>query len=625
MTTAKVRIEGEDATAAAWASAIERAKGAADQMGRLFQFSLAGLSLGGIAELGNSALEYGAQFERASQTTRASTESLQALGYAAKQLAGADLPTVVTALTFMDKALSEAGSGMGEQKKALDALGLTYAQIKDLAPDKQFELIGDRISKMTDPTDRARAAADLLGRSWQELGPVFANGAAGIDKLTNEARNLGLVLSDEQIKRLNEAHDSVDRLTTSFGRLWDTLVANTLGEFAPVMSELTGALNGDKLMRLQAQLQMAQEALTVRGGHNAGYESYIKDLEAQIAKLQGQQSAANGAPGGLGEAQVSVQRIGAPPGFQHVDPADALQPVATTVARVQVDALQKLFAQFSKDTETDLERQTEAFLRKMDELGELAQQGMGRGEYLTRTSAALDALPYDEQVDQLGQLLANHSISMQEHGDLLAGQGEKQMTDEAEAPDFSDSFEKGTDKMQAIAEQAGRNIQNAFAKFLFDPFKGGVRGMAESFLQAMQKMLANEASEKLFSAIGNWGNNNSGAGGLVGGLASFIGGMFGGGKASGGDVDSGTTYLVGENGPELFTPSAHGVVTPNAEIGGTVHIETGDTHIHFHGDNSSADEIRRVLPDLLAAHGARTKAEILDAFRRSKIPAPYRA
>ena len=50
-------------------------------------------------------------------------------------------------------------------------------------------------------------------------------------------------------------------------------------------------------------------------------------------------------------------------------------------------------------------------------------------------------------------------------------------------------------------------------------------------------------------------------------VANFVGGVFGGGKASGGNVAGGTTYLVGEQGPELFTPSAAGYIVPNNKMG----------------------------------------------------------
>lgn len=54
---------------------------------------------------------------------------------------------------------------------------------------------------------------------------------------------------------------------------------------------------------------------------------------------------------------------------------------------------------------------------------------------------------------------------------------------------------------------------------------------------------------------------------------------FRGARAAGGPVTSGGTYLVGERGPELFTPSSSGNITPNGAMGGntiTVNVNGGD-------------------------------------------------
>ena len=62
---------------------------------------------------------------------------------------------------------------------------------------------------------------------------------------------------------------------------------------------------------------------------------------------------------------------------------------------------------------------------------------------------------------------------------------------------------------------------------------------------------------------------------LVQGLGSVIDRIFGGGRAAGGPVNAGTTYLVGERGPELFTPSGSGSIIPNHKLsggGGSVNI-----------------------------------------------------
>jgi hypothetical protein len=52
-----------------------------------------------------------------------------------------------------------------------------------------------------------------------------------------------------------------------------------------------------------------------------------------------------------------------------------------------------------------------------------------------------------------------------------------------------------------------------------------------------------------------------------------------GARANGGPVMGGGTYLVGERGPELFTPGTSGNITPNHAMGGaniTVNVNGGD-------------------------------------------------
>ena len=51
-------------------------------------------------------------------------------------------------------------------------------------------------------------------------------------------------------------------------------------------------------------------------------------------------------------------------------------------------------------------------------------------------------------------------------------------------------------------------------------------------------------------------------------VTSAVGSVFGGGRANGGPVSAGTTYLVGERGPELFTSGTSGTIIPNNKMGG---------------------------------------------------------
>ena len=71
------------------------------------------------------------------------------------------------------------------------------------------------------------------------------------------------------------------------------------------------------------------------------------------------------------------------------------------------------------------------------------------------------------------------------------------------------------------------------------------------------------------SALGSLGNIASGVWDAVSSVGDFIGDLFGGFRANGGPVSGGKSYMVGERGPELFTPSGSGSISPNGGFGGT--------------------------------------------------------
>ena len=62
---------------------------------------------------------------------------------------------------------------------------------------------------------------------------------------------------------------------------------------------------------------------------------------------------------------------------------------------------------------------------------------------------------------------------------------------------------------------------------------------------------------------------------------------FGGGLASGGMTRGGKSYLVGERGPELFTPGVSGMVTPNHALGGSTTVVV---NVDASGSNVEGDE-----------------------------------
>ena len=76
------------------------------------------------------------------------------------------------------------------------------------------------------------------------------------------------------------------------------------------------------------------------------------------------------------------------------------------------------------------------------------------------------------------------------------------------------------------------------------------------------------------------------------------------GRAVGGSVSAGTSYMVGENGPELFTPSAGGMITRNENLGGiggmSVHIHVAGSVIH---EKDLAVTVRDNIAQLMRRRG----------------------
>ena len=98
----------------------------------------------------------------------------------------------------------------------------------------------------------------------------------------------------------------------------------------------------------------------------------------------------------------------------------------------------------------------------------------------------------------------------------------------------------------------------------FKVLGGIISGIITIFAQLVSGInAAVNAVKALASALAN-----SVVGRTVSGIASGLGSVFGGGRALGGPVSGGTSYLVGERGPELFTPSSSGKIIPNNAMGG---------------------------------------------------------
>jgi phage-related minor tail protein len=124
--------------------------------------------------------------------------------------------------------------------------------------------------------------------------------------------------------------------------------------------------------------------------------------------------------------------------------------------------------------------------------------------------------------------------------------------------------------LAAGAERAGSSIERALARAAVSG-KFGFEDLRRVALSALSDIATSALRTDLGTLFGG------GSGGLVGSIASLIGGIPG--RAIGGPVTGGKPYLVGERGPELFVPTGQGrIEVPGAGRGPvnvTVNVAAG--------------------------------------------------
>tara|TARA_R110000787_G_scaffold285016_2_gene399574 strand:- start:3502 stop:5430 length:1929 start_codon:yes stop_codon:yes gene_type:complete len=130
-----------------------------------------------------------------------------------------------------------------------------------------------------------------------------------------------------------------------------------------------------------------------------------------------------------------------------------------------------------------------------------------------------------------------------------------------------------TDELERKKQQfeALENIADQFAEDFGQVFINSVangENALDSLGRAFKNTLIKMAADALIIApLQSIFKGAFGGGGVLGGFASALGGLFGA-KAAGGDVQGGKPYLVGENGPEIFSSKSAGRISPNRSVGG---------------------------------------------------------
>jgi len=587
-------------------------------VGKLIGTAIAGLATGAFAGWIKESIDAADAANETAQSIGISIEAYQGLSYAAST-AGVEQEGLTGALTKFNKTISQAAAGGKKQAAAFADIGVSVRDSNGhlKTADGLMLEVADKFAGYTDGANKVALAQDLFGKSGAKLIPLLNSGRDGITQLTTQAQRLGLVMSQEAANAADNFNDGLTALE-GVSRGWAN---NLAADLLPALNDIVGLLLdladnsntaaektsglGTTLKVLTALAIATGAELAAEGTRIAAYAAIVnqaahgefssavqtfKDGNADIDEIRAkadtridklfngdfekegaQASAAAGAIKKALERSNTEQDKG----------AKAAEKAAAAIDK-QVKALQEQAATVGMTT-------------SQTALYKLAQDGATESQLKSATAALAIVDAYDksqkaikdhtERVENFNRvqestftdgqkLLNDYQTSVETlRKSLNAGD-----IDQAQYDNVMDGLDKGLSKsqdklaetkdiMSVFADEAARNMQGAFADFLFDPFADGVGGMAANFGKVIQRMIAEAAAaqlmDSLFGAISK--DTGSRGGGLISAGLSAAGSYFGfaGGKAVGGPVEAGKLYEVGENNaPEMFMSNGRQYMIP---------------------------------------------------------------
>lgn len=173
------------------------------------------------------------------QSVGVPVEQLSALKYAA-DLSGVSVESLGKALGRLSKNTLEAAQGAKGPVEAFRALGVSFRDasggvksVGDLLPQ-----LADKFAAMKDGTAKTALAMQIFGRAGAELIPLLNGGSKGIKEMTDEAKQLGLVIDDKTAKSAEAFNDNLTRM----GAIFTGIITKVTAQAAPAFAQLSGAL-----------------------------------------------------------------------------------------------------------------------------------------------------------------------------------------------------------------------------------------------------------------------------------------------------------------------------------------------------------------------------------------------
>lgn len=224
-------------------SAMGRISDSVGMATKALGFLGAGAGVSGLLNMARDVSYTAQEFERLAQLANTGTETMQAWSYGAKT-AGVQQEKLSDILKDVNDKVGEfTQTGSGPLKDFFEQIapkvGVTADQFARLGGPEALQLYATSLEKAGVSQQQATFYMEALASDSTALLPLLKNNGAAMNGLADEARNMGLVMSDQVVAQAVELARETDVLNAKL-----TGVKNTIASaLIPVMAEMTSQMN----------------------------------------------------------------------------------------------------------------------------------------------------------------------------------------------------------------------------------------------------------------------------------------------------------------------------------------------------------------------------------------------
>lgn len=214
---------------------LKRFGRATTDLGKKLSVVSAGIAAVGAATfaLVKQSADAGDAIAKNARSAGVSADYYQELGYAIGQvtdLAGEELDAALVRLT---KTIGEAAEGSKSAADALTKLGFSQSQVESgtITTQQAFDAYIAKLDGTTSAAEAAALSTDLFGKAGARMGGQLMGAQAEVQRLRDDARSLGLVMSADALNASEKFGDQMDTLQQSFGAVVRVIGAELLPLF----------------------------------------------------------------------------------------------------------------------------------------------------------------------------------------------------------------------------------------------------------------------------------------------------------------------------------------------------------------------------------------------------------